>query len=283
VAPALAVLAGCNWVYGSDRVSTLSTPNIDAQYFDAPIDAPPMCGSGAPQFKQELNEVIVPSNCQHFSVSDNGMVVAICQPTLFMNLFAGMATDPDGLQLMVNDLPSDGQPTQVRIAPEGDFALIQIYRAFDDDFYHAVRVDPATNIWHDLGPITAIDPHMTSFLSTPTRGPDRHLLTWSLDSGFTEYLGDGVDWTAQVPYISPGFGSISNAFGLTPDGLRLVAQAGVNNSAPSARYGVRTDMSQPFMTSTPLPEPASIQEPYLTEDCGKLYFFGLERVLYVKQ
>ena len=277
----LVVLAGCNWVYGNDRVAAI--PNADAQFFDAPVDAPPMCGSSTPKFKQELFEVLVPSNCQHFSVSDNDSVVAICQPTLYMNLYAGRATDPDGLQLMVSDLPSDGQPVAIRIAPEGDFALIQIYRAFDDDFYHAVRVDPATNVWHDLGPITAIDPHMTAFLSTPTRGPDRHILGWSLNNGFTEYVGDGVDWTPQIPYVSPGFGSISNAFGLTPDGLRLVALAGIDNSTPSARYGARTDMSQPFMTSTLLAESSSIQEPYLTEDCGKLFFYGLDRILYVKQ
>jgi hypothetical protein len=275
------VVAGCNWVYGNDRVAAI--PNVDAQFFDAPVDAPPACGSTTPQFKQELFEVLVPSNCQHFSVSDNNRVVAICQPTLYMTLYAGMTTDHDGLQPMVSDLPADGQPIAIRIAPEGDFALIQIYRSYDDEFYHAVRLDPATNIWHDLGSITAIDPHIGGLLSTPTRGPDRHLLTWSYSAGFTEYVGDDLDWTAQVPYVSPGFGSISNAFGLTPDGLRIVALAGIGNSTPTARYGARTDMSQPFMTSTVLAESSSIQEPYLTEDCGKLFFYGLDRILYVKQ
>ena len=279
----LTVLVGCNWIYGNDRVSTTQTRNPDAQFFDAPLDAPPMCGSGAPAFKQELFEVIVPNNCQHFSVSENGVVVAICQPTSFMTLYTATVGDSNGLAMMTSDLPTDGQPVAIRIAPEGDFALVQWFRSFNDDFYHAVRLDPATNVWHDLGPIAAIDPHTTAFISTPTRGPARHVIAWSLIGGFTELIGDGVDWTAQPSYISPGFSSINNAFGLTADGLRIVAIAAEGGGIPSARYGSRTDMSQPFMTSTPLAEPASILEPYLTEDCGKFFFFGLDRVLYVKQ
>lgn len=273
------MLVGCNSVFGNDRVAAI--PNADAQFFDAPIDAPPMCGANTPTFRNQLFEVPAPNNCQHYSVSENGVIVAICQPDTFMTLYNGQVSGT-GLSPMASDLPSSGQPTAVRIAPEGDFALIQWYVAFDDDFYHAMQLT-ASNTWHDLGPITGIDPHSVTFLSTPTRGPARHIIGWDYVRGFTEFTGDGTDWTAQPSYIPAGFTQINSAFGLTPDGLRLVALASVGGGLPSARYASRTDMSQPFTTSAPLAEPASIFEPYLTEDCGALFFFGLDRILFVKQ
>jgi hypothetical protein len=279
------LLVGCNAVFGNDRVG--SAPNIDARFFDAPLDAPPACpGAGSPTFRAGLFQVDAPDACTNFSVAENGAILAVCPGTGPMLLYAG--TVADGLRLATTDLPATDQPLEIRIAPEGDFAIIQLYVPTSSSMMnqtHALRIDPATSIWHDLGSISV----PLGFLSTPTRAaPDRHMLLYDLSGDqFLDFVGDGVAWTQQPPYTtSPtsGFHSINNSFALTPDGLRIVANASpFANGLPQLLYGVRSDLESPFTDSSPLDEASSIQQPALSEDCGELFFIAIDRILYVKQ
>jgi hypothetical protein len=268
-------------VFGNDRVG--SVPNVDARFFDAPIDAPPACPSaGSPTFRPGLFEVNAPNACTNFSVAENGAIMAVCPGATSMVLYGG--TVADGLRPALTDLPSIDQPLEIRIAPEGDFAIIQLYvpGSSMSNQTHALRIDPATSIWHDLGPITV----PIGFLSTPTRAaPDRHMLLYDLSGDqFLDFVGDGVAWTMQTPYTTSGFHSINNSFALTPDGLRIVANASpFANGLPQLLYGVRPDLASPFTDSSLVDEASSIQQPALSEDCGELFFIAIDRILYVKQ
>lgn len=275
---------GCNSVFGNDRVG--SAPNIDARFFDAPTDAPPACPSaGSPTFRAGLFQVNAPDACTNFSIAENGALMAVCPGATSMVLYGG--TVADGLRPAMTDLPSTAQPLEIRIAPEGDFAIIQIYDSGSStaNQTHALRIDPATSIWHDLGAIAV----PSGFLSTPTRAaPDRHMLLYDLSGDqFFDFVGDGVAWTKQTPYTtSPtsGFHSINSSFALTPDGLRIVANASpFANGLPQLLYGVRPDLASPFTDSSLVDEASSIEQPALSEDCGELYFIAIDRILYVKQ
>jgi hypothetical protein len=275
-------LASCNSVFGNDHVT--ASPQVDAQFFDAMLDAPPACPSGLPIFRPDLYDVETDGTCFSYSVAEDGTVLALCKPdgapavieagSLVIGVPMTMA-----LHMITTNLPPSITLLGVRLAPEGDFALV---RFFDSTVViHALR--NVGGMWTDEGDVP-IPPQ--DYYSTPSRGPTRHLLEWTQGSNnLVELVGDGTTWsTAMSAYIPEGFNSISGDFGLTPDGLRMVAITGatsINGSAP--RYGARSDLSAPFTTATTLDEPVTITQPFLTNDCDALFFIGLDRVLYVKQ
>jgi hypothetical protein len=272
------LLVGCNAVFGNDRVG--SAPNIDAQFFDAPIDAPPTCpSSGSPTFRTELFQVDAPINCVNYSVAENHAMLAVCPGDTAMVLYGGTVTD--GLKPAITDLVASAQPLSVRIAPEGDFAIILIFVSGTEET-HALRFDPDAHLWHDLGVIAL----PLGFTSTPTRAaPDRHMLVYDISTDqFFDFVGDNTTWSQQSAYTTTGFHSINNPFSLTPDGLRMVANASpIVNVVPEVLYGTRPDLASPFTSSTPLDKTGSIAQPALTEDCGELFFLAIDRILYVKQ
>jgi len=101
---------------------------------------------------------------------------------------------------------------------------------------------------------------------------------------FFDYVGDGIAWRQQPPYTTNGFHNINNPFALTPDALRIVANAApYAGGLPAMLYVTRSDLASPFTDSSLLDEPSSISQPALTEDCGELFFIAIERILYVKQ
>jgi hypothetical protein len=279
VAIAFGLLVGCNSVFGNDQVA--SAPPIDARFFDAPIDAPPACpSSGAPMFRTGLFQVPAPNLCSDFSIAENGTLMAVCPGSTAMVLYTG--TVADGLQPAAHDLPAVAQPIDVRLAPEGDLAIVQVYMPGVGRETHALRFDPVASLWHDLGTFTI----RLGFVSTPTRAaPDRHMLLYDVtDDQFFDYVGDNNTWTEQPPYTTTGFHSVNSPFALTPDGLRIVANASpMSGGFPVLLYGTRPDLESPFLDSSSVDEASSILQPALSEDCGELYFIGLDRILYVKQ
>jgi hypothetical protein len=269
-------------VFGNDRVG--SAPNIDAQFFDAPIDAPPACPAGTPVFRPDLYDVETTGSCDSYSFAETGTVLAVCKTDDNKvvlesgSLAIGVAMKMP-LQPVATDLSPTATPLGVRVAPEGDFALV---RVFDSTVtIHALR--EVSGMWTDLGEVPILPGQ--NFYSPPTRGPVRHLLEWDeLTSSLIELVGDGTSWTPMAPYIPEGFTSINYDFGLTPDGLRMVTIGGsTDNASPLPRYGARPDLSSLFASSARIDEPIEITSPFLTNDCDALFFIGLARLLYVKQ
>jgi hypothetical protein len=280
---ALALLSGCNSVFGNDRVT--ASPLIDAQFFDTKLDAPPACPAGLPRFRPDLYDVETDGTCFSYSVAEDGTVLALCKtddaaPAVLEagSLVIGVPMTM-ALNTITTNLPTSITLLGVRLAPEGDFALV---RFFDSTVViHALRNVGGT--WTDEGEVP-IPPQ--DYYSTPSRGPTRHLLEWTQASNkLVELVGDGTSWsTAMAAYVPAGFESISGDFGLTPDGLRMVAVTGATGVLGSVpRYGARSDLSSPFTTATTLDEPTTITQPFLTNDCDALFFIGLDRLLYVKQ
>jgi hypothetical protein len=279
---ALALLSGCNSVFGNDHVT--ASPLIDAQFFDAKLDAPPACAaSGAPRFRPDLYDVETIDTCSSYSYAENGTVLAVCTTTEGKTVLEG-GTLTIGLPMTapVMPVPTDLQPQTllaIRLAPEGDFALARTFDLTTLTAIHALRLVGGT--WHDLGLATGFTG--IGLISQPSRGPDRHVIEYA-DQSIIEHVGDGTVWTSGPESVADGFTSFNSDPGLTPDGLRLVmvgSSKAVSMAVPL--YGTRDDIASPFTVSTPLDEPVSITQPFLTNDCDALFFLGLDRILYVKQ
>src|SRR5687768_17156526 len=73
-----AVVAGCNWVY--ELGDTRAAPPIDAQYFDAPADAPPACPAPGvePKFQPDYLQLPVPACESYIPGTAWGEAVARC-------------------------------------------------------------------------------------------------------------------------------------------------------------------------------------------------------------
>jgi len=129
--------------------------------------------------------------------------------------------------------------------------------------------------------------------SRPSHGPDRRLIyrefavTGEL---LVELANSGAGWTEVNRYLLNDLKGESSSFeldeaSLSADGLRFVVIAGYTGmvSTTAAFYSDRATLSDRF---TPLRlianAPYAIQAPYLTEDCGRLYFSALGTVFYLE-
>jgi hypothetical protein len=78
-----------------------------------------------------------------------------------------------------------------------------------------------------------------------------------------------------------------NDVSLSPDGLRLVASGitiGPGSGVAAIVYAARASVNDPFSGAAPLEgTPSAGQTPFMTEDCGRLYFSGLGSVFYISQ
>ena len=272
--------SGCNAIFGNDSVQPI--PASDAQFFDAKLDAPPMCPSGTPTFRPDLYDVETTGTCASYSIAEDGTFVAACTTTEGKRVIESGSVVigvpmSAALAVVPTDLPATAWAVTVRVAPEGDFAIARVFDAGDS--IHALQLVAGT--WHDLGVIPGFA--AATAYSQPTRGPQRHVLEWN-NAGLIEHVGDGLTWTTPGPLPTEGVQSINGDFGLTPDGLRLVINGtSKDDGLPRPRYAVRSDLAVPFTVSTQIDEPVTILQPFLTNDCDAVFFMGLERVLYVKQ
>jgi hypothetical protein len=126
-------------------------------------------------------------------------------------------------------------------------------------------------------------------LSPPMRvGPDRHMLyTVGADIHELQELSLGV-WSELRIYGRNSLGvMLFGSATLSPDGLRMVftgTSSGPGPGSPGVFYSDRASVTDAFTTSTFLEgPPVDGQTPFLTEDCGRVYFSGLGSVFFVAQ
>jgi hypothetical protein len=179
-------------------------------------------------------------------------------------------------------LTMQGVVLEARLAPEGDFAIAYAYL---DGIYRVAALgrDPVAGTWHVVGPLTGIGTFMSIQLSNPTRGPDRHFVAVIDNIDLHEYTGDGTTWTdvRTSQQTDLGVGGLYDYPSLTADGLRMVSN-GTLSGVQTTLYLYRPDINSPFGAGQPLAVPP-VATPFLTEDCGTLYFEALETVLYYQQ
>ena len=277
------LVCGCNRIFG---LADVTERHVDAQYFDSPLDAAPTCPSGtAPVFRHVIHQVDA-QNCSGYTPSEVGIAVAICNGVL--------AEGPTGGSLQPASIQPPFPVTDVldlaRISPEGDFALVLVFKGSGVDTVdlRAMNRDLATDTWTVLGSIT-IPTTQNYTISAMSRGPQRHaiFMLGNTQGAYEahEYVGSGTTWTDEHTYTASDLGS-TTIFGspaVTPDGLHMIVNGDAQGQEAMYFYA-RPDVTSLFSTRTLIDSvPSELTNPYLTEDCGTLYLDALDTVLYYQQ
>lgn len=274
---AVTVIAGCNAVF--DLAKTQPAPPIDATYFDAPADAPYACPvAGVPAFSPYLHQAFVQFDCRDYNASLDGFAVATCT---FPAQLVGdkLVTIPE---LADASAPGYGAP---RIAPEGDTLFIT-----RGPEVHVYMRTP-TGAWIQ-GPSLAIPLTLDygASIGVPSAGPRRRMMLKPLssDTAIHEIEFDVAGNVNEVhPYTPSELGAprdyIPVAPSLTPDGSRLVFVADDASAYNSVFYASRVGTSALFGPADRVPAIGGVNDPFMTADCGHLYFSAVGSVVYVKQ
>ena len=260
---ALAGICGCNAILGIDPIH----PVVDAQKFDAPIDAPFACPAPgiAPQFGSTLHDTFI--QCAQYSVSSSaGVAMAMCS--------AGVSFGPiDQMPLAIAPQPM-GTIERAMLAPEGDRAFIQSFDTGTNTGNVVEYTRGSNGAW---GPGSTVVAGLGSGLpiSNPTRATAARHCVYSTVNGLYELVETGTGSWSQVSVhtlAELGLGSIGYP-SLSEDGLRLVI-GGTAQGQAGIWYADRPTLDAPFGTATELFPGASGLSPFMTSDCARLYFEG---------
>ncbi|MFT3695506.1 MAG: hypothetical protein QM831_20390 [Kofleriaceae bacterium] len=271
---ALAGVAGCNGLFGLNP----GQPPPD-RVFDAPADAPPQCPTmlgQQPQFSLELHPLI-DQPCTSYTTSlVANRAVAVCNS----GTFVGEAAIGDPLVPIPNapaatiSLSLDA----ALISPEGDFLIISTFDldATTSIFESFTRVDDAWVRGPDL-PF----PQFTN-VSTPTRAPDRHIVSFDRSTAVELHEESPGVWTQVRSFtIDPDPSPHSHRVWLSADGLHAIAtRLGDTISFAQAFYLERASIDDPFGP----PQPTAVTPPtielFIEQDCSRLYTSAVGEVFY---
>lgn len=279
----LVALCGCNALFGLDQTVPLT---IDAHYFDAPPDAPFTCpaAGGTPQFSRLLHQI--PQRCGEYATSSTGRAIAMCfEPT--MQLAEGPLDDT---LTPIPEFAKSGPPNldHARYAPEGDELIV---RRWDDGSVSGRilvyrRNDGAWTYDHDikLPNNQAIDSFVR--FGSPSRAPNRRLLVRNTTSDFDEIEIDATGASTKIKTITPASIGLTNLAGIVPnlsaDGLRMVVY-GASSTMSGMFYTDRASLADSFRAATLLDDVPGAGDPFLSEDCSRLYFSAIGSVFWVQQ
>jgi hypothetical protein len=278
----LGFLCACNQVFGVDHTTRLPGPpgGPDAQYFDAPADAPFACPAlgGVPQFKRDLRQVDI-DGCRGYTRSDT-LAVAMCGQVSQGPVDGPLAPIPDVAATTLS-------PSSPLLSPDGD----QLYLS-DYDFstytslpFHVYNRQ-GDGSWQ-RGADLPMSPVGTS-ISTVTRGPDRHILYWAygLAGANIEEWANGTGSWQQVAVHGQAEHGLAAIFYVwfSSDGLRAIIQGDVlGSSAPQLFYTDRAAVGASFRPAVPMIGVPVVNDMFVTEDCGRLYMSGLGSIFYQQQ
>jgi hypothetical protein len=281
----LAVLCGCNNIFALD-----TTVLVDAQP-DSPTQLGARCApiGDVPAFGDDLRQIPVPT-CTAYAIA-NQTATALCNGTLFHG-------EPD--QALTNaNLEGDLQYAQhPRLAPD-EHVFMQYYDSVQGRYVigELRRTEARFELMSSFIPTTY---NWYAEYSTPSAGPDRRMILVDYNSTTSFYdvveLSDASGtWTETKRYpvkdIATGYTMFQ--MNLSPDALRLVfkqqamyeqGEDGQLVYSDSVWYTDRATRDEPFRTAVKLTTvPDGVQWPFMTADCGRLYFSALNRVFYVTQ
>jgi hypothetical protein len=277
VRPGVAVIAAvcsCNAVFDIDH--TQPAPPLDAAYFDAPADAPYACpATGVPRFSPYLHQVFTQYNCREYNESLDGFGVAVC---IYPAQLVGrrLVTIPE----LSDPRGPFGEP---RITPEGDALFVRK----DDQLATFTRTP--TGAWLQ-GPNVSVTAFTTGYgmtIGTPTMGSPRRLMVQTPDLVSHEIAVDaqgiGTEVQSYTPYQLAGTNALRSAPNLSPDGLRITFVAHTNTGLFAVHFATRPSIDVRFAGATTLPDLGGVNDPFLTGNCGHLFFSAVGSVAYVKQ
>jgi hypothetical protein len=269
--------SGCNQIFGLS-----ATQPIDAAYFDAPADAPFACPPAGvvPRFSKLLHQAVFQRVVQYTTSATTmramgyGPAGVVEGPVDDVMTFVPGTGDPACLSCSHVDLP--------RLTPEGDGfygvlsgmtipAHLGLYRRNGNML---VEVHPFTT---PLG----------TYISSVSRGPFRRIVIYGGDANFHEHSIDDTGGSSEIlpPYtpLELGVESMHDAM-LTADGLRMVFPGQLaGRMGESTFYADRPDLGSRFRTAVELAGIPVVDGAFVTEDCARIYLYGLDSVFYAQR
>ncbi len=263
---------GCNQVFGISETKPVdAAPIIDAQYFDAPIDAPFACPpiGTPPQFSPSMHAL--PQRCENYSASSDH-AVAYCHD------LARVAQGPvDGPFTTISALVpvADISYAGPRLAPEGD-RLVVTEQTGSTSAALRVFQRGASDSWALAGTVNV--PFALDFdvaVGTPTRGPARRMFINNND-GIHRELALDASYQASVhaTYTQAELGVMFTygPLNMSADGLRIIyAGRSTTPGVDVVMYGERPSLADRF-TVTRLDVASAAHEPFMTDNCDRIYF-----------
>ncbi|MDB4956779.1 MAG: hypothetical protein JWO36_4348 [Myxococcales bacterium] len=285
---ALIALAGCNQVFGLH--ATQESPASDAQFFDAPIDAPFRCppAGTTPRFSTAPHQVLFRLCTRYVISADANLAMAMCDGN-------EVAQGPvEGRLTAVSDLTSTDTNVQrsiPQLSPEGDFVFVHEY-VFAQSKASFVRYRHAAGDHWTRDGVLVMPAVVTGPLieiSTPTRGPVRRVIVRDNTANLYELIDDGSNTLQMHATYTPADLGVFNAQSamLSADGMRLVLYGtkpdGNGNVIQSVWYTDRPTIADRFRPVDRMLDVPVITDPFLSEDCARLYFSGIGSIWYVQQ
>ncbi len=252
----------CNEVHG-----LATTQLVDGRG----IDAPARCSMDTPVFAPNVRESVF-RPCTDYTFA-GGMAIAACGITITTSRIAEGPIDGPLADVAIMPSVPDAVLSEPRLTPDDDLLVTQRTSSTK-----RVSVYRRANGWvwdRDL-PFTFAT---LEYAGVPSRGPQRHLMI-TRSSMVEEFLDDGNNnWSLARTQPASVFGveNFGSPMHLSADGLRAVFSAG-----SSVQYAARPSVDVPFAGSSPLEVPLA-RDMFLSEDCSRLYFSGLERIFYVQR
>jgi hypothetical protein len=183
-------------------------------------------------------------------------------------------------------IPPATQILGLYIAPEGDIAITQqneqstarisVYRFVDGSW--TWQSDVASGLLQQ------------DSTGSPSRGPQPHLIIAKHEDFNIHELVEATPGAWQEVRATP-YSILDLSYILHPalssDGLRLTLYGsrylGSNKYANGVMYAARPSIDVPFGKPTLVVGPPIVTTPFMTDDCARLYFTGLQSIFYVNQ
>lgn len=271
----LVLLCGCNQVFGLTETSP-----SDAQFYDAPSRKPAHCPAFGelPVFSPVLHQLHF--DCSQYNEStDVNLSVAMCRG---IDQYQACSGPHDGPFSPITELPlttSDFDVSSPQLDPEGDMLLITTF-----DLTNTVG---ALRVYRRAGDTWVRDadvPNAPPRTSNPSRGPDHRILGTNGTSDVIEISDASGSWQQVRTHAKVALGVPSvGAIWLSADALSIVFVANAFD-LPENRtimYADRAAKDDLFGTARPLALPI-VDDIFITEDCGRLYFSGLRSIFYAE-
>lgn len=259
----LLALAGCNQILGSTEVV-----RSDAAYYDGGTDAATTC-AGTPQFSRAFVQILT-QDCVSFTAATNRQAAAICGPPGSKEIDVGvigsaLTSDPNVV------VPQLLATRSVRMSADGTRLSVGTSEA---GMVRIALFERAAAGWTRRPDIVAAPAlNATSSVSEITLGPRAHVLVAYAPDDVRE-LEEQEDHT----WLEVGRSRIhvASSYGvhLSGDGLR--SWTGTANLG-FALY-TRPDRDSSFTVADALVGTDGMDDVFLAEDCGRLYFSTLGSV-----
>ncbi len=262
----LIVLSGCNAVFG--------IKDTQHEYLDARVDHPPSCPASGPIAFTRMPQQRYLQDCSQLTESlDGRLAIAMCKltndtaPPVICQSVDGAPFLPLGLE----EMPTV-QFSGPRLYPEGDELIVRSLSANALRHYHRGS-DGTWTRDADLPLPAGIS--FTYWASTPTMGSPHRLVIATPGAAAHFYEIEEATPAWQMVAELPATLELGGTAQLTADGQRLV----VGGSPPQL---VSRSATGKLDSQSPLDLP-QLLDPFLTADCGRLYFSAFSSVLYYSQ